>query len=492
MFEHILLKKLLSTGDFFTKVIPVLEPRYFINQGCQSILALIKTYNSQYHKVPNMTELVAMIKNIPNQELRNSIVTDIQQLSKMEDSDTNFMLDETVKFIKNAIFTEALIMGSDAISEKDEDKTAKSKALMEEMSKISLDADTGLDFDDIETMIAYYQQNLIGVLTSHKELNKRLGSGFLPKTLSIIMAASGIGKSLMMTDLVSGQIKENKNVLLVSMEMQDREIMKRVHANALNLDISRLGGPEYDESGKKRENISPDNIRIAKDNLKNTGKFYVKDYPTGSFSPLMLDGLLESYKIEENITFDIVYLDYLGIMKSDLITPSAGLYSYVKSIVEETRAIAVKHNLPIVSASQLNRSATGNNIDTKSISNDSVSDSLGTVQTADFIMFMLQDEKMKEEKLMTCKVTKNRFTGRTDYWDMNIDYTHMRFSDAIVDSSGMNESQIKTELFTINSEDIKIQSKHDNALENFDSSTTIDTSNTPINEPFDVADFLKI
>jgi hypothetical protein len=32
-----------------------------------------------------------------------------------------------------------------------------------------------------------------------------------------------------------------------------------------------------------------------------------------------------------------------------------GLYSYVKSITEEVRAVAVKRDIPIVSASQLNR-----------------------------------------------------------------------------------------------------------------------------------------
>jgi replicative DNA helicase len=214
------------------------------------------------------------------------------------------------------------------------------------MSKISIDADLGLDFDDIEAMIKYYQDKLIGVLTVHLELNKRLGTGFLPGTLSIVMAASGIGKSLLMTDLISGNIKEGKNVLLVSMEMEDKEIMKRVHANALNLPINKLS------------TISPDVIRIAHEKFskENTlGKFFIKDYPTGTFSPLMLDALLDNYKTELGIEFDIIYLDYLGIMKSDLITPNAGLYSYIKSIVEETRSIAKKRKIPIVSASQLNR-----------------------------------------------------------------------------------------------------------------------------------------
>lgn len=481
MFEQILLKKLIYSGEFFSKVVPIIKPNHFTSQGCSKIYGLLHQYYYEYKQIPTITELVAQVKNVPNVELRKEIVTELQAVSATElVENTEFMIKETVDFVKNAIFTEALIIGSDAISEKDENKILKSKELMEEMSKISIDSDLGLDFDDIEAMIEYYQNKLVGVLTQHLELNKRLGTGFLPGTLSIIMAASGIGKSLLMTDLVSGNIKEGKNVLLVSMEMEDKEIMKRVHANALGLPINKL------------TSISPDAIRIAHEKFskENTlGKFYIKDYPTGTFSPLMLDALLDNYKTEKGIEFDIIYLDYLGIMKSDLITANAGLYSYIKSIVEETRSIAKKRRIPIVSASQLNRSATGASLDIKSVDNDSVSDSIGTVQTADFIMFLLQTPQMKEEGLMTCKVTKNRFTGRTDYWDMNINYDHMKFSDAIVDGGGMDAMEVKSEIATIMMEDIaKIKAK-DNALTNdFDSPI----GETPINEEFDINQVLGL
>jgi len=427
-FEPILLKKLMYNGEFFRKMIPVLESKYFIDSGNQKLFDLIKQYYVQYKNIPTITEIVTSVKNVPNEELRRLIIEKLQVISKTEEvQNTEFMLEESIKFVKNAIFTEALIMGSDAIQEKNEEKITKSKALMEEMSKISIDSDLGLDFDNIEEMIKYYQDKLVGILTSHPEFNKRLGTGFLPKTLSVIAAATGVGKSLLMTDLISGMLKDGKNILIVSMEMQDKEMMKRIHANTLNLKINEL------------QNLSPDNIRIAFDNFKKNeiGKLMVKEYPTGSFSPLMLDGLIDAYKIEKNIEFDIVFLDYLGIMKSDLITPSAGLYSYLKSIVEETRSIAVQRNIPIVSASQLNRSGINNT----EVGMDSISDSIGTVQTADFILFLLQTEQMKEEKVITCKCTKNRFTGRTDQWNMDVNYDFMRFTDCVVQGSGLTEKE---------------------------------------------------
>ena len=348
--ESVILKGLLTDGVFFGKIIHALQRKYFTEIGSQILFDLTKKHYLEYKKIPNLTELAGYLQEVPNLEARKAAVDAIRFVHALDNiNNTDYLLDTAVTFIKNAIFTEALIMGSDALSEKNEEKIQKSKALMEEMSKVSVSSDLGLDFDDIETMIEYYQNELVGVLTQHTEFNKRLETGFLPGTLSIIMAAAGVGKSLLMTDFISGHIKEGKNVLLVSMEMSDREMMKRVHANALDLNINRL------KNFEKHNGYSPDEIREAKNKIKSNGKFYVKDYPTGSFSPLMLDNLLDEFEVEKNIKFDIVYLDYLGIMKSDLLSPSAGLYSYVKSIVEETRAIASKREIPIVSASQLNR-----------------------------------------------------------------------------------------------------------------------------------------
>ncbi len=435
-FEPILLKKLTHNGEFFGKVMPILRGKYFTDIGNQELFKLVQEYYGEYHNIPSLTELVAKVKNVSNAEIRAEIIKSLQAVSSTEEvQNIEFMCDETVSWVKDAMYMEALQVGSDGLMKKDDNLKLKAQKIMDERAKVSIDTDLGLDFDDIDEMIKYYSERMLGIRTQHKELNKRLGPGFLPGTLSIILAASGVGKSLMMTDLISGMIKENKNVLLISLEMADKEIMKRVHANAMDLPINSLldlNKTDGELAKLDRPAVTKEMILSAYQKMKTSGtcgKFFVKDYPSGSFSPLMLEALVESYRIEKGVEFDIVFVDYLGIMKSDLLSPSAGLYSYIKSIAEETRASAKKLDVPIVSASQLNRSAT-NNVD--EADNSNVSDSMGTVMTADFLMFLLQNEEMKERKEIVCKITKNRFAGKTDTWLMNIDYDHMRFNDMLI------------------------------------------------------------
>lgn len=435
-FEPILLKKLTHNGEFFGKAMPILRKKYFTDIGNQELFGLIVDYYGEYHDIPSLTELVAKVKNVSNAEIRGEIIKSLQTINTTEEvKNVDFMCDETLSWVKDALYMEALQVGSDGLMKKDDNLKLKAQKIMDERAKVSIDTDLGLDFDDIDEMIAYYSERMIGIRTQHKELNKRLGPGFLPGTLSIILAASGVGKSLLMTDLISGMIKNNKNILLISLEMADKEIMKRVHANAMDLPINSLldlNKTEGELAKLDRPAVSKEMILSAYQKIKTSGscgKFFVKDYPSGSFSPLMLEALVESFKIEKNIKFDAIFVDYLGIMKSDLLSPSAGLYSYIKSIAEETRASAKKMDVPIISASQLNRSAT-NNID--EADNSNVSDSMGTVMTADFMLFLLQNEEMKERKEIVCKITKNRFAGRTDTWLMNIDYEHMRFNDMLI------------------------------------------------------------
>ena len=448
-FEPILLKKLIYSSEYFNKVIPIIEDKHFSGIGNQKLFSLIKDYYSDYREIPSLTELVAKVKNVSNAEIRSEIINSLQEINKTDEVENlEFMCDETLSWVKDQMYMEALRIGSDGLMKRDDSLKLKAQQIMDARAKLVIDSDLGLEFDNINEMIAYYSERNIGIKTQHKELNKRLGPGFLPKTLSVILAGQGIGKSLMMTDIVSGLIKNNKNILLVSLEMADKEIMKRVHANVMDLPINSLIDLSKTEAELKeldRPILDKEQILSAYNKIKMSGtcgKFFVKDYPAGSFSPLMLENLIESFRLEKNIDLDIVFVDYLGIMKSDLVSPSAGLYSYIKSIGEEVRAVAKKQNLSIISASQLNRGSV-NNVD--STDNSNISDSIGTAMTADFMLFLLQDEAMKERKEIVCKVTKNRFNGRTDTWLMGIEYEKMRFYDLVV-QDGSKDINIIEEL----------------------------------------------
>lgn len=366
-FEYVILNKLCNDTEYFNKAMPILKAQYFEDIGNQEVLKIVQKYYKEYRENPSLTEVISMVKDVQSTDMRALIKESLVAIHTVEESkNLDFIVNETLNYVKRQLWIQALRLGADGLANQSEELILKSQQIIEERAKLNIDSDLGLDFDNIEAMIEYYSAREIGIKSHHRQLNARLGPGFIPGTISLLMAASGIGKSLMMTDLISGMIKKGKNCLLISLEMADFEIMKRVHANAMDLPINSL--IDLSKTPKELEKIvkeDPAHEVVTKelileryDELKKSkkcGKFFVKDYPSGSFSALNLEALLESYKMEKGIEFDIVFVDYVGIAKSDLISPSAGLYSYIKSIVEEMRSTAKKMQLPIVSASQLNR-----------------------------------------------------------------------------------------------------------------------------------------
>lgn len=86
--------------------------------------------------------------------------------------------------------------------------------------------------------------------------------------------------------------------------------------------------------------------------------------------------------------------------------------------------------------------------------NSAVSDSMGSVMTADFLMFLLQTEEMKEKGDIICKITKNRYTGKTETFPMRINYELMRFEDPEIPKSLEARKEMK-DLFETNVQQVE-------------------------------------
>jgi len=166
-------------------------------------------------------------------------------------------------------------------------------------------------------------------------------------TNSVSSHNTGVGKSLVMCHMASANISNNKNVLYITMEMSEERIAERIDANLLNLGMHELKTVEYDIF----------NSRIQKLKKKTTGTLIVKEYPTSGAHAGHFRALIEELKIKKDFIPDVIYIDYLNICSSQRMKFGAGVnsYSYIKSIAEELRGLAVENNVPIVSATQANR-----------------------------------------------------------------------------------------------------------------------------------------
>ena len=249
----------------------------------------------------------------------------------------------------------------------------------------------------------------------------RITKGGLPrKSLNIILAGTGVGKSLAMCHFAAGNMMQGKNVLYITMEMAEEKIAERIDANLLNVrvdDLINLDKKMYDKKISDLRDRTP-------------GRLIIKEYPTASAHSGHFRHLINELKIKRNFAPDIIYLDYLNICSSSrtkAIGGSINSYTYIKAIAEELRGLAVEKNVPIVSATQTTRSGFSNS----DVGLEDTSESFGLPATADFMFAIINSDEMEQLNQLMVKQLKNRYNDPTLYkrFVIGVDRAKMRLYD---------------------------------------------------------------
>jgi hypothetical protein len=202
--------------------------------------------------------------------------------------------------------------------------------------------------------------------------------------------------------------------------MAEEKIAERIDANLLNIDLNELHTLSKEDYEKKFSALKS----------KTHGKLIIKEYPTASASVLHFRALLNDLAIKKNFKPDIIFIDYLNICCSARIKPGANVnsYSYIKSIAEELRGLAVENALPIVSATQTTRSG----FSSSDPGLEDTSESFGLPATADFMFALVSNEELEALGQILVKQLKNRYGDPNDYkrFVLGIDRAKMRLYDA--------------------------------------------------------------
>ena len=107
---------------------------------------------------------------------------------------------------------------------------------------------------------------------------------------------------------------------------------------------------------------------------------------------------------------------------------SVNTYSYIKSIAEELRGLAVEKDVPIFSATQTTRSGYTNS----DVGLEDTSESFGLPATADLMFAIISTEELEALNQVMVKQLKNRYNDPTQNkrFVVGIDRARMRLYDA--------------------------------------------------------------
>jgi archaellum biogenesis ATPase FlaH len=320
--------------------------------------------------------------------------------------DTNWLVDATEGFcqekaIYNGIMQSIQILDNKVDTKEKLDKGAIPSILADALS-VSFDNHVGHDFiDDAEDRYDFYHRVEQRIPFDLDYLNRITKGGLPQKSLNIVLAGTGVGKSLFMCHCAAANLSIGKNVLYITLEMAEERIAERIDANLMNVEVDRLIGVSKETYISKVDRIRE----------KTSGKLIIKEYPTASANVTHFKHLLNELKLKRQFIPDIIYIDYLNICSSSRVKQgnSVNSYTYIKAIAEELRGLAVEHKVPVVSATQTTRSGYTNT----DVGLEDTSESFGLPATADLMFALISTEELEAMNQIMVKQLKNRYNDPT-------------------------------------------------------------------------------
>ena len=386
--ELLILKNLFTSDEYIRKVIPYVRDEFFSEREERLIFVNIKEYFEKYNKNPTHEALTIQMNEasgLNQDELSSALHIVSQCKSSIEETPHEFLLDETEKWCKDRAVYNAVMDSITILDKNSKRDKGEIPELLKDALSVSFDQHIGHDWmENADARYEFYHTEEEKIPFDLDLLNKITKGGMPNKTLNIIMAGTGVGKSLFMCHCAANNLMMGKNVLYISMEMSEEKIAERIDANLMNIplqELSDLPKPMYDKK-----------IKSIRD--KTVGRLVVKEYPTAAAHTGHFRHLLQELNLKKDFVPDVIYIDYLNICASSRIKPgsNANTYTYVKSIAEEVRGLAVEYDIPVMSATQTNRTG----FVSTDVGLEDTSESFGLPATADLMIALISTEVLED------------------------------------------------------------------------------------------------
>lgn len=388
-FETVLLFNALADQEYLSSIIGYVDPSLFNDKNIGKVMGRLSEFFLERGTVPTLTEIKSRLSSEEDRKALTEVKPKLSQIEGPFNKDE--LIQNTEKFLKERFVYKTILNVADKFS----DQSFKLEEALVEFEKaynISLKDNLGhWYFEDIDKhvkdLVAVYKP----IPTGWKFFDDKTEGGLFPKTLVVFAGQVNVGKSIVLGNVATNMLLANKNVLLISLEMSEFMYSKRISSQLTQIPHGDL--KTYTQELKEQ-------VEHIKNNVQ--GNLIVKEFPPKSVTVRHIDSYITKLK-HKGFTPDIVVIDYVNLIHP--IAKNLNSYESVKEICEHLRGLAFKYDIPIVSATQLNRGS----FNTASPGMEGISESIGLAATCDVICSLWQEEEDRELGVINMGFQKNRF-----------------------------------------------------------------------------------
>lgn len=385
-FQSKCLAALVSDKTFLERTSDIIDKEYFESESHKWIVTEIISYFIQFKQLPTLSVFKIRVDTIPDDVLKTSVVDQLRGVyTRLNDTDLKFVKEQFLEFCRNQKLKTAIMDSVDLLKL---GKYENIKTKVDEALKAGLERNVGhVYMNDIDTRMSQMARNFIP--TNWRLIDDIMDGGLASGELGVIIGAAGGGKSWLLSRIGAEAMKQGKNVLHYTMELNENYVGLRYDACFTGIDFQDIR----------------DNIDRVKDTIsKVPGKLIIKYFPIKTVSANTLKIHAERI-MTLGTKIDLMIIDYADILRPAQSDKNSNSYSEMGGVYEELRGVLGELQIPGWTASQSHRAAAEEDI----IQAHNVADSYRKIMTADFVMSLSRKVSDKATNTARIHIIKNRF-----------------------------------------------------------------------------------
>lgn len=416
-----------------TKYLTTIKSGFYSSEEIDILSTLSLKFYNKFNETPKKEQLKLLVENASGAKDRISdniinIIFDVD----LDQYDEEWLLSTAESWIKWRNFDTTLndtiefVKTTSVTPENTDHIISKVKTLINERNNLTFNSDIGLDFFDVES---HDQKSTEKISSGYNFLDRVLEGGYdKGGNLVVYAGEQNIGKSIYLANDAAEFVKAGTNTAVITAEMAAHKFVKRIGSNLLSIPIG-----EYTEKSKNKDYIKR-KLETVGNGFTPPGQLFIKQMPTSQATVLDIEAHLAQIEEEKGIKLGAVVIDYINILANYRNPNSENTYMKIKQIAEDLRAMGVRNNWLIITATQITR----NGYNSTDITMNDIAESAGLSHTADVMLGIIQDDIMRannEYRLKILKIRDGEGKGTKCKLDINWNYLRLNETDEITTSN---------------------------------------------------------
>lgn len=382
-FQIKILSALLTDRIFLQTIYDIIKSEYFDSDANQWILNKILTHFDEYKQIPTLDVFKTEIDAISSEILKSSIVDNLKTVwNNVGSTDLEFIKGQALEFCKNQEVKNAILESVGLL------ETGKYDLIQSKIqSAMKAGQDTGIGHEYNTNVQQRYEESVRNVIsTGWPAIDELTDGGFGKGELIILAAPPGAGKSWGLVNVGMAALKLGKTVAHFTLELNAEYTGQRYDAVLTNMAVTNL-----------KYNIPT----IEKEVAALAGELIIKYWPTKTASVNSIRAFIDKLKLQGKAP-DLIIVDYADLLKGK---PKNDKWEEIGEIIEDLRGISGEYEIPMYTASQINRNGANDDV----ITGTSIAGAFSKLMTADFVVSLSRKIEDKLAGTGRWHVIKNRF-----------------------------------------------------------------------------------